>query len=124
MATRKSTRSGGKKAPPRRGNEIRTHPLTKREAVRWELADETFDDLARRRCALDEVLTHLVLEYFVVEAYLSNETYFKADSARAARQGLLGASSKLLSVLSLLGTFIREAGLPTSPRSMLQGKRT
>ena len=124
MATRKSTRSGGKKAPPRRGNEIRTHPITKQEVVRWERVNETFDDLARKRCALDEVLAHLVLEYFVVEAYLSNETYFTEDKARAARQTLLDVSSNLLSVLSMLGAFIRKAGLPTtSPRSMILGRR-
>lgn len=121
MADRKSTRSKGKNIPPRRGNEIRTHPLSKEEATRWERAYKKFSDEARKPLALDEGLMHLVYEYLVIEAYLLNKKSFKTRGARAARKDLESASSKLLSAINLLCKFMRAVGLPISPRSVIRG---
>ena len=122
MATRKSTRSGGQN-PPRRGNEIRTHPLSKEEVARWERSYKKISAKARKRFALDTVLAHLAYEYLVVGVYLSNRAAFKTHRARAARKNLVSALSKLLSATHLLSNFIRKAGVPTSSRSILRGKQ-
>ena len=70
------------------------------------------------------MLSHLAYEYLVVGIYLSNKAAFKTQKARAARKNLESACSKMLSATRLLSNFIRKAGVPTSPRSMLRGKRT
>ena len=124
MAAHKFTRSGGKKAPPRRGNEIRTHPLSKEEVARWERAYKKFSDQARKRFALDTVLSHLAYDYLVVGTYLSNKAAFKTQKARAARKNLESACSKMLSAARLLSGFIRKAGVPTEMLSILRGKKT
>ena len=124
MAAHKSTRSGGKKAPPRRGNEIRTHPLSKEEVARWERAYKIVSDRARKRFALDTVLAHLAYDYLVVGVYLSNKAAFKTRRARAARKNLESACSKMLSATRLLSNFIRKAGVPSSLLSILRGGKT
>ena len=124
MAAHKFTRSGGKKAPPRRGNEIRTHPLSKEEVARWERAYKKIDNQARKRFALDTVLADLAYNYLVVGIYLSNKAAFKTQKARAARTSLESACSKMLSATRLLSDFIRKASVPTSPRSILRGRKT
>ena len=124
MAAHKFTRSGGQKTPPRRGNEIRTHPLSKEEVARCERAYQKFSDVARKRFALDTVLTNLAYEYLVVGIYLSNNAAFKTQKARAARKNLESACSKMLSATHLLSDFIRKAGVPTSPSSILRGRKT
>ena len=122
MATRKSTRSKGKKIPPRRGNEIRTHPLSKKEVAQWERAYKKYLGKAREPFALDEALKHLSYEYVLLGVYLSDKKAFKTLKARAARKKLGSAVSKLLSAIHLLAGFLRSSGVPMSPRSMLRGK--
>jgi hypothetical protein len=123
MATRKSTRSGDD-SPPRRGNEIRTHPLSQEDVARWKRSYEKFRIKARKPFALDTALTNLAHEYLVIGVYLSDETAFKSHTARRARKSLVSACDNVLSATHLLSAFIRQTGVPTSPHSMLRRNPT
>jgi hypothetical protein len=124
MATRKSTRSGGQKTPPRRGNEIRTHPLSKEEGTRWKRAYKKLSDETRKPFVLDRVLANLCYEYLIVGVYLSDKIAFKTRRARTARKNLESACSNILSAIHLLSGFIRKSGVPTSPLSILRDSQT
>jgi len=119
MATRKSTRSGGQKTPPRRGNEIRTHPSKiRKQTLREEGLPaglrKTLRDDALKPLALDQIRMYLVVQALTLATYLECKAPFKARKARAARHHLFAAIDSIAAAIKHLTAFARSAEKPTA----------